>query len=246
MTAGEGLYLVVGLGVTGQAVIEALAGHGLGCVVVDDAARPGAAERAEALGARVVVRPEPAELARLVATSAAVIPSPGVPDHHPVHHLAGRDGVPVLSEFDLAARWDDRPLLAVTGTNGKTTVTTLVTDMLERSGVRAAAVGNTELPLVAAIGDAAVEVFVVEASSFRLARSLRFAPAVGTWLNFAPDHLDNHRDMAGYEAAKARLWADQRSDQVAIGNLDDDVVSTWPGRRPAMSPSPPGHVPTTS
>jgi UDP-N-acetylmuramoylalanine--D-glutamate ligase len=130
-----------------------------------------------------------------------------------------------MSEFDLAAWWEDRPLLAITGTDGKTTVTTLVRDMLVASGLAAVAVGNTPVPLVAAIDDPDTDVFVVEASSFRLEHSQRFAPAVGTWLNFAPDHLDSHPDMASYEAAKAGIWRDQSADQVAVGNADDAVVA---------------------
>jgi UDP-N-acetylmuramoylalanine--D-glutamate ligase len=152
---------------------------------------------------------------------------------------AAAAGVPVLSEFDLAARWDDRPLLAVTGTDGKTTVTTLVCDMLLAAGLRAVAVGNTPVPLVAAIDDPDVDVFVVEASSFRLEHSQRFAPAVATWLNFAADHLDSHRDLPAYEAAKARIWRDQSPDQVAVGNADDPVVARHlaaaPARRVAFS-----------
>ena len=108
----------------------------------------------------------------------------------------------------LAARWDDRPVVAVTGTDGKTTVTTMVTEMLEASGRRAVACGNTETPLVEAIDDAATEVFVVEASSFRLGHSRRFRPDVAVWLNFAPDHLDVHDSLAAYEAYRARLRAD--------------------------------------
>ena len=89
-------------------------------------------------------------------------------------------------------------MLAITGTNGKTTVTTLVDAMLEASGVRSAAVGNTEVPLIAAIEDPSTEVFVVEASSFRLAQSRRFRPKVATWLNFAEDHLDVHDSLDAY------------------------------------------------
>src|SRR5690606_27528987 len=154
------------------------------------------------------------ELRALVRGAVAVLPAPGLPAHHPVFALAAEEGVPVLSEFDLAARWDDRPVLAVTGTDGKTTVTTLVRDMLQASGLAAVAVGNTEVPLVAALDDPTVDVFVVEASSFRLDHSQRFAPRVGTWLNFAPDHLDSHPDLTAYEAAKARIWRDQAPDAV--------------------------------
>jgi UDP-N-acetylmuramoylalanine--D-glutamate ligase len=97
----------------------------------------------------------------------------------------------------------------------------------------AAAVGNTEVPLVAALDDPTTEVFVVEASSFRLLHSARFAPSVGTWLNVAPDHLDNHADFDAYVAAKARLWADQGPDQVAIGNADEPIVAAHLADAPA-------------
>ena len=114
--------------------------------------------------------------------------------------------------------------MAITGTNGKTTVTMMVTDALTRSGLATEAVGNTEIPLVTAIEDPAVEVFVVEASSFRLAHSGSFRPRVATWLNFAPDHLDAHATLADYEAAKAAIWADLAEGGVAIANADDPVV----------------------
>ena len=217
--------LVVGLGVTGVAVARALVAHGHEVVVADDAAGPAARTAADDLGLDLVEAPSPDELAVLVAGADAVLPAPGLPARHPLFGAARAAGVPVLSEFDLASWWDDRPLLAVTGTDGKTTVTTLVRDMLLASGLAAVAVGNTPVPLVAAIDDPATDVFVVEASSFRLEHSQRFAPAVGTWLNFAPDHLDSHPDLASYEAAKAGIWRDQAADQVAVGNADDAVVA---------------------
>lgn len=226
--------LVLGLGVTGTAVLRALRARGEGAIAVDD--RPSDAGRrlASELGMELVEVPDEGELRQLVARVDAVLPSPGVPDHHALFAVARDLGVPVLSEFDLAARWDDRPLVAVTGTNGKTTVTELTRSMLEASGRRAVAVGNTEVPLVAAIDDPDIDVFVVEASSFRLLHSAHFAPAVGTWLNLAPDHLDNHASLAEYTAAKARIWEHQTGDQVAIGNADDPVVATHlehaPGR----------------
>lgn len=226
-------WLVLGLGVTGRAVLRALVAAGETVVAVDD--RPGDAARAaaEAAGVELVVAPGPDRLAALVACSKAVVPSPGVADHHPIFALARRAGVPVRSEFDLACRWDDRPLLAVTGTDGKTTVTTLVTAMLRASGRRAVAVGNTEVPLVAAIEDPGIEVFVVEASSFRLAHSERFAPTVATWLNLGADHLDAHASQAAYEAAKARIWAHQGPEHVAVGNADDPVVARHLAAAPA-------------
>lgn len=217
--------LVVGLGVTGVAVARALIAHGHVVVATDDRPGPAARTAARDLGLDLAEGPTADELAALVAGADAVLPAPGLPARHPVFAAARAAGVPIMSEFDLAAWWDDRPLLAITGTDGKTTVTTLVRDMLVASGLAAVAVGNTPVPLVAAIDDATTDVFVVEASSFRLEHSQRFAPAVGTWLNFAPDHLDSHPDMASYEAAKAGIWRDQSADQVAVGNADDAVVA---------------------
>lgn len=224
---------MLGLGVTGRAVVRALAARGEGVVVVDDHPTDAGRALADELGVELVEAPSEGALAALVERVAAVLPSPGIPDHHPLFRLAARAGVTVLSEFDLAARWDDRPQIAITGTNGKTTVTELTRAMLEASGRRAVAVGNTEVPLVAAIDDPTIDVFVVEASSFRLLHSASYAPAVGTWLNLAPDHLDNHESLAAYTAAKARIWADQGPHQVAIGNADDPVVAAHLAGAPA-------------
>ena len=216
--------LVVGFGITGRAVAGALARRGHAVIAVDD--RPTDVHRAAAadLGIELVAAPDEARLDAFVAGAAELLPAPGLPDHHPAFAAAARHGIAVRSEFDLAARWDQRPMVAVTGTDGKTTVTMLAAEMLKASGVEAAAVGNTETPLVTAIDDPTVDVFVVEASSFRLLHSERFAPRVATWLNLAPDHLDNHRSLVDYEQAKARIWRDQTAADVAVGNADDAVV----------------------
>lgn len=222
--ARPGPDLVVGLGVTGRAVAAALTRRGRDVVVVDD--RPTEATRAAAadLGVELVEAPDGDALEALVARAARLLPSPGVPDHHPAFVAARAHGTPVRSEFDLAGEWDDRPVLAVTGTDGKTTVTTVMADALARDGRRVALAGNTDVPLVAAIDDPRVELFVVEASSFRLGHSHRFAPRVATWLNLSPDHLDVHADLDAYVAAKARIFADQGPDDTAVVNADDPVV----------------------
>jgi len=216
--------LVLGYGLANRAVVDALRRHGADPVVVDD--RPSDATRAAAAAAGValVEAPTDDELAKLVAGADRLVPSPGVPDRHPVFSHAADHAVEIWSEFDLASSWDDRPVLAITGTDGKTTVTTMVEQMMTTSGIGTVAAGNTDIPLVAAIADDEHELFVVEASSFRLGHSHRFAPAVGTWLNFGPDHLDVHRSLDSYEASKASLWARANSQTVAIANVDDPVV----------------------
>lgn len=228
----ERSFLVMGAGVTGRAVIAALRARGLEVVVADDRPGPEAAELCDRLGVELVEAPDAARLESLLTGVDALLPAPGLPDVHPAMALAAEHAVPVLGELDLAEAWDSRPLAAVTGTNGKTTVTTLVADMLEAGGVPTALAGNTDVPLVAAIDDPRPEVFVVEASSFRLGHSRHVAPAVGAWLNFAPDHLDVHSSLAAYEAAKARIWDQQLPSQVAVANLGDEVV-----RRHATGPA---------
>jgi UDP-N-acetylmuramoylalanine--D-glutamate ligase len=224
--------LVVGLGVTGEAIADALLRRGSEVVVVDDQPTDVTRARAEALGVELLASPAADSWTSLLSGCDAVMPGPGVPDRHPVLEAAASAGLPVLDEFDLAAAIDDRPVVAITGTNGKTTVTTLVAQVLRAGGRRAMEAGNTEVPLVAAIDDPDVEVFVVEASSFRLGHARWFAPQVATWLNFAPDHLDVHDSLEAYERAKARIWADQGADATAIGNADDPVVSRHLPRRP--------------
>src|SRR5690349_2060901 len=144
-------YLLVGFGVTNQAVADALLRRGHAVVVCDDAAGASALLAANDRGIALVERPDAATYERLIGEVDVVVPSPGIGDVHPALDMARRAGVPLRSEFDLVAEWDDRPLLAITGTDGKTTVTALTTAMLQASGVRAASGGNTEVPLVAAI-----------------------------------------------------------------------------------------------
>jgi len=216
--------LVVGLGLTGQAVVRACIERGVPVVVAEDRPLDPHRQLAEELGFDLVAAPAASELDRLIADASAVLPSPGVPEAHRLFASAARVGRPIISEFDLAAVWDDRPVAAITGTNGKTTVTMMVTAMLRASGLCAEAVGNTETALVAALGDASTDVFVVEASSFRLGHSQYFKPRVGTWLNFAPDHLDVHASLEVYVEAKARIWSDQGPDDLAIANAEDPEV----------------------
>ena len=210
---------VVGFGITGRSVAQALQARGIEPIVVDDAPGDDARDAARRLGVDLHAAPSADDLRVLIEGSRALFPTPGLPDRHPAMAVAAASGTPVLSEFDLARQWDDRPIVAVTGTNGKTTVTTMVTDMLNGSGSRAEAVGNTDVPLVEAIDDPGIETFVVEASSFRLGHSEYFAPAVATWLNFSPDHLNVHASLDAYEQAKARIWADQAADDVAVATM---------------------------
>jgi UDP-N-acetylmuramoylalanine--D-glutamate ligase len=175
------------------------------------------------------------ELAGLVAAAAFVVTTPGLPEWHDAFTIADVAGVALVSEFDLAAVWDDRPIVAVTGTNGKTTTVELAAAALAADGRVAVAAGNTDIPLVTAIDDPGTDVFVVEASSFRLARATRFRPTVATWLNFAPDHLDVHRDLESYEAAKAHLFSLAVGGTVVANTADPVVMRNVPAGATAVT-----------
>ncbi len=216
--------LVYGFATTGQSVARALRRRGHEVVVVDDHPSDDARRAAELNDMELVDNPSRAHLTQKLAMVDALVPSPGIPDTHPVFEAAAAAEVPIMSQFDLAREWDDRPLIAITGTDGKTTVTSLVTAMLRASNRNAVAAGNDAVPLVEAIDDPDVELFVVEASSFTLGHTQHFSPQVATWLNFAPDHLDVHRSLEAYEQAKASIWSELAPDGSAVANADDPVV----------------------
>jgi UDP-N-acetylmuramoylalanine--D-glutamate ligase len=216
--------LVYGFATTGQAVARSLRLRGSVAIIADDHPSDPARDAAQSMGMELLEHPSRAQLVHALRDVDALVPSPGVPDHHAVFDVARGASVPVLSQLDLAREWDHRPIVAITATDGKTTVTSLVTSMLQGSGRRAVAAGNDAVPLVEAIDDPLVETFVVETSSFTLGHTHHFEPHVATWLNFAPDHLDVHRSVESYEAAKASIWANLPSDAVAVANADDPVV----------------------
>jgi UDP-N-acetylmuramoylalanine--D-glutamate ligase len=221
--------LVYGVGVAGLATVRALLARGYEVVAVDDVMSDAKKVALHSLGLSLVGPPPAIELDRMVKDCAFVAPAPGLAEDHPVVLAAIKNGVALRSELDLAYEWEQmrpggpRPMVAVTGTDGKTTTVSMVEAIVNASGQRSIACGNTEIPLVEAL-DLDVDVFVVEATSFRLAFIEQFRTVASAWINLAPDHLDWHRSMGTYEAAKARLWQHVRSDDVAIGFVGDDVV----------------------
>ncbi len=235
--------LVYGLAIAGEATVKALVQRGWTVEIADDkavdetAANDGAA-RSAILGADYIGRPDHDDMAGLLARFDLLAPSPGVPETHPVITAAQAAGMPVRSEIDLAWEWEQarpdgpRPMLAVTGTDGKTTTTLMATEMLRAAGLRAIDVGNTDTPLIAAIDDD-YDAFVVECTSFRLAWTTCFRPEAAVWLNLAEDHQDWHTSMGSYRAAKARMWKFQRPTDTAIGFIDDSAVMSELAAAPA-------------
>lgn len=225
----SGTALVYGIALSGAAVADALHRRGWEVLVADDQPTDAKRAAAAAVGATLVERPDDDRVARLVAASDIVCPAPGVPETHEVVVRSIASGRPLRTEIDLAYEWEQqrpggpRPMLAVTGTDGKTTTTMLTAHLLAGAGRRVAAVGNTETPLIAAL-DEPVDAFVVECSSFRLNWIDSFRAEAAAWLNLAPDHQNWHRSLDSYIAAKARMWAHRRPGDVAIGCATDPVV----------------------
>lgn len=154
-----------------------------------------------------------------------IVTSPGVPRELPVLERARARGVEIIGELELASRWVQGRIIAITGTKGKSTTTTLIGRMLTAAGRRTLVGGNIGVPLSAQIGGSAPDVVhVVEVSSFQLEATSTFRPWIALWLNVADDHLDRHADMAAYAAAKARIVANQRAEDFAVLNADDAVV----------------------
>lgn len=154
-----------------------------------------------------------------------VVVSPGIDLREPQFQRVREAGVPLVGEVELAYRCSDATFLGVTGTNGKSTTTTLLDMMLKESGVRSLVAGNIGVPLCqVAAGLTADDVIVTELSSFQLETIERFRPRVGLLLNLAPDHLDRYDRVEDYYGAKARLFENQEPSDFAVINADDPLV----------------------
>ncbi len=205
---------VFGFGRTGRAVVEFLLDRGVEPFVTD--AGPLSAEARDFLSARSVPYEEGGHTLRVLEGTELIILSPGVDPRLPVLEEARARGLPVVSELDLAAGLlRDRPIVAVTGTNGKSTTVKLVEAILRSLGVNAVSAGNIGTPAITIV-DRRYDALVLEVSSFQLEQSHALHPRVGVLLNISPDHLDRHRTMAEYEAVKLRLFANQTANDIAV------------------------------
>jgi UDP-N-acetylmuramoylalanine--D-glutamate ligase len=156
-----------------------------------------------------------------------IVTSPGVPLDQPVFAYARGRGAEIIGELELASRWLTGKVIAITGTKGKSTTTTLIGRMLDAGGQHAMVGGNIGVPLSAQVESSTRDtIHVIEASSFQLETTTTFRPWIALWLNFADDHLDRHPDVTAYAAAKARIFANQQASDWAVINVDDPVVVT--------------------
>jgi UDP-N-acetylmuramoylalanine--D-glutamate ligase len=222
--AGKNI-LVVGLARTGVALCRFLAEHGAKVTVTDQAPPSDLAEpRRDIQGLGVVEElglPQP----RWQGFDAIVL-SPGVPPELPWLMAARAAGVPIVGELEVATPFIRRPLLAVSGTNGKTTTTTLLGELLTASGLKALVGGNIGTPVVSLLaGQEAADLLVLEVSSFQLDTASHFHPQAAALLNITPDHLDRYADYDAYIASKASLFRCQEAGDLKVLNADDPAVA---------------------
>ena len=226
MTVSHESTLVFGLAIAGQAVARELVRRGESVVLADDAVSDLHQAFSKQIGMPLVALTSSSEIQQVLNSVARVAPAPGIPEGHPVIVAARELGVEICSELEIAYRYErdapsePRPMVGITGTDGKTTTTMMTAAILESAGLRTMAVGNTDVPLISALNTDA-RAFAVECSSFRLAHTQQFRMCASAWLNFAPDHLDWHPHLSDYFEAKAKMWAHCVEGDVAVAPFDD-------------------------
>ncbi len=226
--------LVLGLAKSGEAAAKLLHRHGANVTVNDIVPyeENEQARKLEALGIEVICGSHPLHL--LDRPFSFIVKNPGIPYTNPLVSAAEKKGIPVITEIELCQQLTDAPIVAVTGSNGKTTTTTLIYEMLK---------GEKHRPLIAGnIGTVACEVaekatkeetLVIEVSSFQLLGTIDFKPNVSVLLNLFDAHLDYHGTKENYVAAKEKITANQEEDDLFIYNADDPFVVSIAGRTKA-------------
>ncbi len=219
--------LVVGSGKTGIATARFCLDRGARVTLND---RKAAIEAPQDLLAAGLILAAGGHDSSLFLSHDLIVLSPGVPvDMPPVAEARDR-GIEVISEIELAFRFMKAPLIAVTGTNGKTTTTSLIAALLQAGGKEVFTGGNIGTPLIDCCGTgAAYDYVVAEVSSFQLEAVSRFRPAISVLLNITDDHLDRHDGFASYCSAKARIFENQQGSDIAVLSADDTAVAGLAG-----------------
>jgi len=211
--------LVVGLGITGLSVAHYLHKLGFQFSVVDSRENPPNAEELKVLNPAIKLTAG-AFQTQDFETATHLIVSPGISLQEPIIQTAVQNGAKIVGEMDLFACSTDKPVIAITGANGKSTVTTMVGNMGKAAGKITAVGGNLGTPALDLLAEN-IELYVLELSSFQLERTHVLNAAAATVLNITADHLDRHLNMADYAAQKQKVF---RGDGVMVLNLDDSYV----------------------
>ncbi|WP_422444218.1 UDP-N-acetylmuramoyl-L-alanine--D-glutamate ligase [Thermoanaerobacterium sp. DL9XJH110] len=216
--------LIIGLARSGIAAAVELAKLGAKIVASDVKPREEIkdARALEQYGVNLVCGGHPVEL---LENCDLIVVSPGVPADIEILEEARKRDIPVISELELGYWFSRSPIIAVTGTNGKTTTTTLIGEILKNDGKNISVAGNIGIPLVGEVDkDGRKDYMVVEVSSFQLENIMHFKPKIGVILNITEDHLNRHKTFENYVEAKARIFENQDEKDFAVLNFDDPTV----------------------
>jgi len=227
--------LVVGLARTGIATALFCAARGAHVTATEERPESQIAETAAKLRAAGITLELGGHQSPTFVLQDLIVPSPGVPLMMPALAAARAIGIPVWSEMELAWRFLRGHLVCITGSNGKTTTTSLVGQILETAGVSVQVAGNIGTPLISRVDISSDAGFtVVEASSFQLESISAFRPDIAVLLNLTPDHLDRYGSFEEYGRAKARIFENQTEDDTAVLNADDAVAPRYAPASPRV------------
>ncbi|MBI4632945.1 MAG: UDP-N-acetylmuramoyl-L-alanine--D-glutamate ligase [Deltaproteobacteria bacterium] len=219
--------LIIGMGKTGFVTARFLAGRNVRIIVTDEKPRQALEDSLrEPAGLRNDVEVREYETGCLSGVD-LVVPSPGVPPFNSILREAVKRNIPIVSEIELAFRFLAIPLIAITGTNGKTTTTTLIGDLLKGCGKKVFVGGNIGDPLIGYVGGIQTDDYaVVEVSSFQLQWTEQFHPIISVLLNTTCDHVNYHGSFEAYRRTKERIFANQTGTDFAILNADEPSSQT--------------------
>jgi UDP-N-acetylmuramoylalanine--D-glutamate ligase len=216
--------VVVGMGRTGLSVARHLQRSGFRIAVTDSRESPPELAGLQALGASVVTRTGGFDV-QLLERADIVVTSPGVPLDDPFFVQARARGLDIVGDIELFARAADAPVVGITGTNGKSTVTTLLGRMAERAGVRVRVGGNLGQPALDLLDRGPTDLYVLELSSFQLDTTHSLKLKASVVLNVSADHMDRYATLKAYAASKARIYANS---ETAVVNADEPEVVRMP------------------
>ncbi|VAX32754.1 UDP-N-acetylmuramoylalanine--D-glutamate ligase [hydrothermal vent metagenome] len=221
---------VIGMGRSGIASANFLAGKKSLVTLIDQKEQKYLEEAVAQVNPSVAMK---FEADSLPGDEQLIVLSPGIDIHSSFLESARGRGIPIWSEIELASRFTTTPIIAVTGTNGKTTCTTLIGKILQKAGKKVLLGGNIGIPFISLVDQKETDYLVLEISSFQLEAIEKFHPKISVVLNITPDHLDRHKTLATYIALKARIHENQTGDDFCILNVDDANTKTFGQNSPA-------------
>src|SRR5215467_3377018 len=227
--------LVVGLARTGVATALFCATRGARVTATDTRSEKELGDAVAALRKAGVALELGGHRQELVLDADLIIPSPGVPADAPLLQFARSKGITIWSEIELAYRFLKGRLIGITGSNGKTTTTSLIEHILRSAGFSTILAGNIGTPLISCMEESNEKIITVaELSSFQLELIEKFRPSISVFLNLTPDHLDRHYTRESYGAAKARIFENEMESDSAVLNADDSGTTPYAPAKPQV------------